>query len=325
MVQLEGPIVQSIYDTAILSWWMSFKDPLPLLSKPPVYAPELSASDFVFGEEHQDVAGMGDREAMAERTRQRLVLIPSPSTPSPPTPRTPPALSLSVPSPLSPPALSPTTPLSPSAPSPIAPSPITPSPTSFTARGGDSPNGEGASGDAPTSLPPPPQTPQPSAAPFTPVLVHAPHEPFPIAMVNRTPRGRRGAGDAFVPQNQAWLAGFKFATRSVFLQTPSFSAKPIVFAALDAVRRGVTVEIYADLEFEDGEPSADGRANQLVAAYMYSQLAPEHRPNLRVYWYTAKGDSGPLSTRGSAHTCHIKLMSASPSLLLLFGFGRVGG
>jgi phosphatidylserine/phosphatidylglycerophosphate/cardiolipin synthase-like enzyme len=237
MVQLEGPIVQSIYDSAILSWWMSFKDPLPLLARPPEYADALSQSDFVFGASNQDVTAMGDIEAIAERTRQRLVLIPSP-----------------------------------------------PSPTE---------NG---------ATPPPP--------PFNPVVVHAPHAPVPIAMVNRTPRGRRGCGDAFVPQNQAWLAGFKFASRRVFLQTPTFSAKPIVLAALDAVRRGVIVEIYADLEFDGGTPSADGRANQLVAAYMYSQLAPEHRPNLRVYWYTAKGDVSPLSTRGSAHTCHIKLMSA---------------
>lgn len=53
-----------------------------------------------------------------------------------------------------------------------------------------------------------------------------------------------------MPQNQAWLAAFKFAKTSVFLQTPTFSAKPIVTAALDAVRRGVVVEIYADLEFD---------------------------------------------------------------------------
>lgn len=53
--------------------------------------------------------------------------------------------------------------------------------------------------------------------PLQPVLLHKPHDPFPFALVNRTPRGRRGHGDAFVPQNQAWLAGFKFATKSVFL------------------------------------------------------------------------------------------------------------
>lgn len=120
----------------------------------------------------------------------------------------------------------------------------------------------------------------------------------------------RGQGDAFVPQNQAWLAGIKFATKSIFLQTPAFSAKPIVLAVLDAVRRGVVVEIYADLGFDaSGNISADGRANQEVAAYMYSQL--EQTDNLRVHWYTPKGAKSPLGAGGAAHTCHIKLMSES--------------
>jgi hypothetical protein len=64
------------------------------------------------------------------------------------------------------------------------------------------------------------------------------------------------------------LAGFKFAKKSVFVwvvtvhwslvfslttrrQTPTFNATPVVEAALDAVRRGVLVEIYADLGFND--------------------------------------------------------------------------
>lgn len=34
-------------------------------------------------------------------------------------------------------------------------------------------------------------------------------------------------------------------------QTPTFSAKPVVAAALDAVRRGVLVEIYADLGYDE--------------------------------------------------------------------------
>lgn len=47
------------------------------------------------------------------------------------------------------------------------------------------------------------------------------------------------------------MAGFKFAKKSIFIQTPTFSAKPVVAAALDAVRRGVLVEIYADLGFNE--------------------------------------------------------------------------
>jgi hypothetical protein len=64
------------------------------------------------------------------------------------------------------------------------------------------------------------------------------------------------------------LAGFKLAKKTVFVwviigyysqvvslttrrQTPTFNATPVVEAALDAVRRGILVEIYADLGFND--------------------------------------------------------------------------
>lgn len=91
-------------------------------------------------------------------------------------------------------------------------------------------------------------------------------------------------------------------------------------AALDAVRRGVLVEIYADLGYDEkvscimydeltpqGEISADGRTNRQVAVYMYSQLEEEAEKDLlRIYWYTPKGDLTPIGR--TTHTCHIKLM-----------------
>lgn len=46
MVQLEGPIVQSVYDTAILSWWTSFNPRLPLLFHSPEYPEHLDAAFF---------------------------------------------------------------------------------------------------------------------------------------------------------------------------------------------------------------------------------------------------------------------------------------
>jgi phosphatidylserine/phosphatidylglycerophosphate/cardiolipin synthase-like enzyme len=39
MVQLEGPIVASIYDMALFSWSNAMKPPLPLVAKPPTYPP----------------------------------------------------------------------------------------------------------------------------------------------------------------------------------------------------------------------------------------------------------------------------------------------
>lgn len=37
MVQLEGPVVDSIYDMALISWSNAMKPPLPLLAKVPIY------------------------------------------------------------------------------------------------------------------------------------------------------------------------------------------------------------------------------------------------------------------------------------------------
>jgi len=37
MVQLEGPVVDSIYDMALISWSNAMKPPLPLLDKVPIY------------------------------------------------------------------------------------------------------------------------------------------------------------------------------------------------------------------------------------------------------------------------------------------------
>lgn len=78
---------------------------------------------------------------------------------------------------------------------------------------------------------------------FAPHRMHKPHAPFPIAIVNRKPHGLPGHNDIRVPQDAAWLGAFRFAKRSVFVQTPTFNAKPAVHAALQACRRGVHVTV----------------------------------------------------------------------------------
>lgn len=73
---------------------------------------------------------------------------------------------------------------------------------------------------------------------FHPHILHKSHKPFPIAMVNRAPRGSAyipqhltilfaahytflyvapGHGDVDVPQNAAWLAAFRLAQKSIFM------------------------------------------------------------------------------------------------------------
>lgn len=52
---------------------------------------------------------------------------------------------------------------------------------------------------------------------FNPHIIHAPHDPFPIAMVNRKPRGSMNYTDTDNPQDTAWLAGLFYAQKKVFM------------------------------------------------------------------------------------------------------------
>lgn len=178
MAQYEGPIVQSLYDTTLLAWWAPLNPRPPLVYERIQYPAKLTAGDFTFGAANPSVAAKGDLDALAERTRQRLAELPVASD------------SGSV-------------------------------GTAGTAgTGGTGGMGEGMGDvdvDDDVSVSPTRSREHACGPPLQPVLLHAPHDPFPFALVNRTPRGRRGHGDAYVPQNQAWLAGFKFATESVFL------------------------------------------------------------------------------------------------------------
>lgn len=52
---------------------------------------------------------------------------------------------------------------------------------------------------------------------FQPHVLHKPHKPFPIALVNRKPQGMPGHHDIRNPQNAAWLAGCRYAKRKIFM------------------------------------------------------------------------------------------------------------
>lgn len=82
--------------------------------------------------------------------------------------------------------------------------------------------------------------------------------------------------------------------------------------ALEACRRGVLVEIYADLGFNDeGELLPfQGGTNQMVIQDMCKELG-EYRRNLKWYWYTGKDQKTPLNAKDKSRNCHVKLMSES--------------
>lgn len=60
MVHIEGPIVQSFYDMALLSWWHAMSPPLPLLMAAPTYSVPGNAAQYQFGKDHPIAAAHGD-------------------------------------------------------------------------------------------------------------------------------------------------------------------------------------------------------------------------------------------------------------------------
>src|SRR4029077_14232201 len=63
---------------------------------------------------------------------------------------------------------------------------------------------------------------------FTPFIFHQSHQPFPIALVNRLPHGAPGHKNTANPQDAAWLGAFRYAEKSIFIQSPTLNAKPAI-------------------------------------------------------------------------------------------------
>jgi len=145
---------------------------------------------------------------------------------------------------------------------------------------------------------------------FTPYIPHPTHEPFPIAMVNRYPYGPPTNESVYVPQNEVWLSGLRYARKNVFIQSPNLNADALLPAILDACRRGVDVYCYVCLGYNDaGELlPRQGGTNEMVAHKLYIDLEPQHRKKLHWYWYVAKDQVEPIVASKKLRDCHIKLM-----------------
>ncbi|WFD23568.1 hypothetical protein MEQU1_002261 [Malassezia equina] len=157
---------------------------------------------------------------------------------------------------------------------------------------------------------------------FEPIIYHTPHKPIPMALVNRRPHGRPGHDDIKTPQNAAWLAGFRYAKRHIFVQSPTLNATPVKAAVLAAVRRGVRVELWLDLGFNDKSESMpfQGGTNEQVVSHMYRTLRHEgqgHEKNLEVYWYTGKDMDRPLHAVRKQRNCHVKFASFDGQVAIL--------
>ena len=146
---------------------------------------------------------------------------------------------------------------------------------------------------------------------FTPYITHA-TESFPIAIVSRRPHGPPSNSDAFVPQNEAFLSLIRNAKSSIFIQTPDLNATHLLPVIVAAVKRGVEITYYVCLGYNDAGEMMPGQGgtNETFAAKLCGHLSPDERTRLHIHWYTAKDQSKPIHHQFKQRACHVKLLIA---------------
>ncbi|KAI5922548.1 hypothetical protein F4810DRAFT_672966 [Camillea tinctor] len=154
---------------------------------------------------------------------------------------------------------------------------------------------------------------------MTPYIPHTPHTPFPMALVCRPPYGTPNHKAIACPQNAAWLSALRNARESVFIQSPTLNAEPLIPAIVEACERGIDVICYICLGYNDaGEllPMQGGH-NEMVARNLHASLSPQGRPHLRWHWYVAKDQTRPIVASRKRRSCHIKLMIADGQVAIM--------
>ncbi|KAK0257174.1 hypothetical protein B0A54_09878 [Friedmanniomyces endolithicus] len=156
----------------------------------------------------------------------------------------------------------------------------------------------------------PPQDPNLHFFPFVPC---PPIPAVPIAMASRKPYSQPNNHSEFVPQNEAWLSLIRNARRDIFIQTPDLNAKTLLPALLEAVRRGVEITYYVCEGYNDlGELlPGQGGTNEMAARSLYDELAsPAEKALLKVFFYVAGDQDHPIHNSFKKRSCHIKLLIA---------------
>lgn len=145
---------------------------------------------------------------------------------------------------------------------------------------------------------------------MSPLIPMAGHEPFPIAVVSREPFGSPAASSLHVPQNTAWMSALRYATKSVLIQTPDLNAAALLPEILACARRRVKVTAIYCLGYNDaGEMlPLQGGHNEGIAHSLYKQLESEFHDYLDYYVYVGKDQIRPIHNSHKRRSCHIKLM-----------------
>ncbi|KIK70742.1 hypothetical protein GYMLUDRAFT_32791 [Collybiopsis luxurians FD-317 M1] len=182
-----------------------------------------------------------------------------------------------------------------------------------------------------------PTAPEPSPdalvpyAEMTPYIPLPPHKPVPMCVVSRAPLGSptfEAHHAVKYPQNVAFLEAIRGAKETVFIQTPNLNAEPLLPELVKAVRRGVKVEYWVCLGYNDaGEllPYQNG-INEMIAYRLYNDasllgegaepLSDEEKERLAIYVYVAKDQNLPIHNKFKKRSCHVKLLIADSHLAI---------
>ncbi|KXX76260.1 Minor cardiolipin synthase ClsB [Madurella mycetomatis] len=150
----------------------------------------------------------------------------------------------------------------------------------------------------------------PPREPMTPYIQHQTRTPYPMALVNRAPYGPPIHRSLQTPQNAAWLSALRNAQTSVLILSPTLNSGPLILAIREACERGIDVVCYICLSYNDaGEllPRQGGH-NEGVSAALHAGLSPAGRRRLHYKWYVAKDQTAPLAQSKRLRSSHIKLM-----------------
>lgn len=157
----------------------------------------------------------------------------------------------------------------------------------------------------------PPSGPEiPNGEEMTPYLATNTPGPVPMVLVSRPPYGRTSKHNVFVPQNEAWLSLIHNAQRTIFIQTPDLNAAPLIPAIAAAIRRGIEVTYYVCFGYNDAGEIIPGQGgtNDQAAQALVKELSHEERKRLQICYYVGKDQDHPIHQSFKQRSCHIKLL-----------------
>ncbi|KAK5994201.1 hypothetical protein PT974_07644 [Cladobotryum mycophilum] len=147
---------------------------------------------------------------------------------------------------------------------------------------------------------------------MTPYISTGTTYPVPMALVSRPPYGCVDSKNVNVPQNEAWLSLIRNAKQHIFIQTPDLNAEPLMPALVSALKRGVEVTYYVCFGYNDAGEIIPGQGgtNDQVAQALLASLPPDgpEWKLLHVYNYVGKDQDHPIHQSFKSRACHIKLL-----------------